>query len=637
MTITALPPPPSNSDNPTAFSSKASALLGALPQLVTEINNEVLVTIPGLVDTVANASATAINETIPAAVALVNEAVVQTAAGSATAAKVAAELARDAAQLSAGVYASTAAGLAATVSGKYFSVPSAEGAESLILYLNGAGVAVEQKRYPSSEAVDGLIGVLGAIEDISPLAQRTDDVDGKAIGGIGRDLRMYQGTPRGLWPMRDADMQNPLGVDGWPAFSAIPQDYPGSTLKAAEVRAPDDWQKILYIIPFLGQSLAGGGNDNATDTIFNPTPTYPGHAFMPVVGNKPHGRDFDSLIPLYEYSGLGYDSNHETPLTTMINTLVYTLQTKAGAQPKFATFMASQGASTWAQVGPGNDAFLSLAKGISGCVRAARSMGLRPVVPAVIYLQGEQDRGSGLSRDDVARNRLNMAREVRQSIRMLTGQAEETIVFVSQPNNSLSTDGLIPGHMLAPLDVDGREGIRLLPPHYPYTMPSNVHPDSASYVTMGKLIGGAVLAEVFGPGYYPLRIVETRWISETQVDLVYSLRTGPLVIDTSGTVVSPPTWTGSLYGYQVFDSTGIVPISSAQVVADMSIESVSGKRDRIVRLTLASAPAGRSVRLHYATRNDGAGASSGNLTGPRGCIRDSATVPVWANSQVIEL
>lgn len=68
-------------------------------------------------------------------------------------ARTGAESARDAAMLSAGVYATTTQGLAATTSGQYFSVPSAESAEYLILYLNNAGAAVEQKRYPSDQAV----------------------------------------------------------------------------------------------------------------------------------------------------------------------------------------------------------------------------------------------------------------------------------------------------------------------------------------------------------------------------------------------------------------------------------------------------------------------------------------------------
>lgn len=65
-----------------------------------------------------------------------------------------AQAAADAAQLSAGVYASTVLGLAATPVNRYFSVPSPESAESLILYQNVAGAATEVKRYPSSTVLN---------------------------------------------------------------------------------------------------------------------------------------------------------------------------------------------------------------------------------------------------------------------------------------------------------------------------------------------------------------------------------------------------------------------------------------------------------------------------------------------------
>ena len=109
----------------------------------------------------ANASAAsatqAANEAVSAATAVglaFNEATAaQASRVAAELARTGAESARDAAMLSAGVYATTTQGLAATTSGQYFSVPSAESAEYLILYLNNAGAAVEQKRYPSDQAV----------------------------------------------------------------------------------------------------------------------------------------------------------------------------------------------------------------------------------------------------------------------------------------------------------------------------------------------------------------------------------------------------------------------------------------------------------------------------------------------------
>ena len=67
-----------------------------------------------------------------------------------TAARVAAEVARDAAQLSVGIFDTTALGLAGTTSGKYFSVPSPESIEFVILYKNTGGTAVEVKRYLSA-------------------------------------------------------------------------------------------------------------------------------------------------------------------------------------------------------------------------------------------------------------------------------------------------------------------------------------------------------------------------------------------------------------------------------------------------------------------------------------------------------
>lgn len=82
-------------------------------------------------------------------------------------AKSEAETARDAAQLSAGVYIDTVAGLANTASGSYFSVPSPEASEFLILYKNVAGMAQEIDRYPNTETVARLSSMLGQSEEVS--------------------------------------------------------------------------------------------------------------------------------------------------------------------------------------------------------------------------------------------------------------------------------------------------------------------------------------------------------------------------------------------------------------------------------------------------------------------------------------
>lgn len=103
----------------------------------------------------AQASATTASTQSATATTQANAATTQ--AGLAATAKTAAEAARDAAQLSAGVYATTADGLAATTSGKYFSVPSASSSEYLILYQNSSGTAVEIKRYPSTTGLGAVL------------------------------------------------------------------------------------------------------------------------------------------------------------------------------------------------------------------------------------------------------------------------------------------------------------------------------------------------------------------------------------------------------------------------------------------------------------------------------------------------
>lgn len=101
------------------------------------------------------------------AAAVAAKALSQAAQAQAETAKTQAEAARDAATVNGKVYATTAAGLAATSgtgdANRYFSVPSPESAEFLILYLNNAGAAVEQKRYQNS-----IIGVDGAYNLVNP-------------------------------------------------------------------------------------------------------------------------------------------------------------------------------------------------------------------------------------------------------------------------------------------------------------------------------------------------------------------------------------------------------------------------------------------------------------------------------------
>ena len=155
---------------------------------------------------------------------------------SAAAAKAAAEAARDAALINGKVYATTAAGLAATTTTQYFSVPSSDGAEHLILYLNSAGVAVEQKRYPSAARLDqflpyAALGYVYTIVDqdgVIALAILADGgtvqipklhIPGRLL--VGSNAVLAPETPLGFgWAVLDADGNLGCGMKNTGEFVA---------------------------------------------------------------------------------------------------------------------------------------------------------------------------------------------------------------------------------------------------------------------------------------------------------------------------------------------------------------------------------------------------------------------------------
>ncbi|MDX1505422.1 MAG: glycosyl hydrolase family 28-related protein, partial [Spongiibacter sp.] len=98
----------------------------------------------------------------------------QDAVDEAEAARDAAQDARDAAQLSSGIFADTTAGLAGTSEGDYFSTPSGDNTQYLILYRHDSGpVATEIERYPS---IRGTVIWKETLADLKaiPLAQVAD-------------------------------------------------------------------------------------------------------------------------------------------------------------------------------------------------------------------------------------------------------------------------------------------------------------------------------------------------------------------------------------------------------------------------------------------------------------------------------
>lgn len=178
-----------------------------------------------------------------------------------------AETAADVAQLAAGVYETTSAGLAATVSGGYFNVPSGSAGESLILYRNSAGAAVEVKRYPSSAALDGLSE---RNAPYTPGAQQLVPLFVTSDGKVPLWLEDGLLAAKGLSPALSAGLVPPVTV---PAYTDSRTMYKWrARLTTAAGASPtglarvallgDSWAE-MSTIPSAMKAMVSGGNTDA--------------------------------------------------------------------------------------------------------------------------------------------------------------------------------------------------------------------------------------------------------------------------------------------------------------------------------------------------------------------------------------
>src|SRR5690606_2645921 len=122
-----------------------------------------------------------------------------------------------------------AAGLAATTDGDYFSVPSENDVEYLILYRNDNGSAMEVRRYPSAEAVGATnqrVDDLASSEELQSIRATIDsaeysvaftdeagnvaggfDKQGRFVARIGQQVEQYETHSEGgyVWGITDED------------------------------------------------------------------------------------------------------------------------------------------------------------------------------------------------------------------------------------------------------------------------------------------------------------------------------------------------------------------------------------------------------------------------------------------------
>ena len=541
-----------------------------------------------------------------------------------------AEIAADVAQLSAGIYSSTSAGIAATTSGKYFSVPSADSDEYLILYKNDSGTAVEVQRYPSADRVKKVDLVSTKVDYEQRIyknksatnasetfaRQKMDDIGdvpnslqnkiyaaggevaigsldaaGKLIAGVGE-----MGLIAGNNSIQDRE---PEGSEVY----AIVDDSSRASFVIREgglvdvaTRKPWDLPEVTHIISY-GQSLSIGVKGTPIISTVQP---YDNLMFNGGVQPGTDTANVTSLVPLVEQAQP--NGGYETVLSGCCNKL-----SQYGNDSQFLGTATGVGNTPIASLGKGTVGYTRTlfardpAKSCSANINKTYSMG------AFLWLQGEADVSSMFSPFFPTQCKQYKA-QLAQLWRDLNADFSDCNTIASAiplisyqlSFNSLSVNA--EGVTQAQLDVSNEfDHIYCAGPTYNLTYSEdNIHLSGPSYYIYGHYFARALNEIINGRDWKPLHIKSARRSGKGLL-LKYHVPHGPLVIDPFKGVETTD------HGFAVYDTNG----------DKLTISSVTAVTEDAIKILLSITPPG-PVAIKYARdysngQCNGAGVATGDV------------------------
>ncbi|MEC5213329.1 hypothetical protein RCH06_001875 [Polaromonas sp. CG_9.5] len=552
----------------------------------------------------------AVANAIPAAIALVDEAVAATYVGQAGAAKDAAvaakngsELALSAAQANAGIKDTTAIGITDTTStaNKYFWTPVVGSTDLLILWKNVAGVAVEQGRYPSSAFIASRtpLGLAWSVLDDSGNAAIgiTDNgtfraakvqFDSQSVGGAAVEDAV---TPGYVWTVRDEAGNVALGLREDGKLESTPLEKPGSAAPLVE-RYGGTYSAQLNFIATQGQSLAGG-SDAALTTVqeydnigFGAMSTSPGSASALTVANTQTSQGGEN--PMYGTSG------HIKALIAAEHGLSYTLN-----DYQLLSCCNGNSGETIDRLSKGGATGMyerSISQAASGKA-IATSSGRSFAWQAITWTQGESD--AAMPKGTYKSKLKQMIADYQIDGKAATGQISPILCIGYQLSGYAARDTIAP----AQLELSEESPLfKVATPIYFMDFYDGTHLKGQSSKWLGGYYG-LVYKRVLidGKDWQPLKPVQHAVLGNT-LDLYFNKE--GLVFDTVGMPA------------QV--NQGITVFDGASAVVAISAVSIVGPNR--VRLTFATPPQpGWTVKYGHINV-----VGKTNYTGGGGNLRDSA-------------
>ncbi len=439
----------------------------------------------------------------------------------------------------------------------------------------------------------------------------------------------------------------PAGLVRTTAARSTPTRYAGAAFVQGidqVARASTD-TALWYLLVTLGQSNAMGQNTASTDAIAAAIAKYPNNAWMFEGGpRRDDALPNRKIVPLVESdNGIG---QKETEASGWANHFIRDVEAATGVRPNTLSIVTALGSQPYMALSRGTATYTNFLRAIDDAVAAIRAAGGTRIVTVFSWTQGPSD-ASGVGFMNTSRRVREMqqaARQFRGDVMERTGEVEPPLFVIVNETSQPFADPWYGPVRDADQLLDGDDHMRLAGGMYHLPYSDMYHATCLGQNRKGQMVARACIAEMFAQGWRPVRPVRSRWESGTQFVVDFDMAIPPLVLDTSGAVVSVAGL--AALGFLFDDSSGASPaITNIEVVPSYPYPGMA------LRFTLATMPTGPRARLGYAIQRDASQSGdypgqAGPVTGPRGLLRDSAAhvslydgkpQANWAPPFVIEL
>lgn len=369
-------------------------------------------------------------------------------------------------------------------------------------------------------------------------------------------------------------------------------------------------KKTVLAIPVYGQSLALG-EEAIRVTDFDSLDRVTHHLVL--TENLDHKFGYYSDTHFKQWMKKLLNDRHrafELSVYGMSEVVANYLHSKGyGDSLVICTFPGGQGATSIVDLGKGSVAYTKFLEEIKDAYLKAKSKGWNFEVPALCWMQGEDDIVWGKStnyKKDMKAFQIGFNKD----IKAITKQRND-IVFISYQTNCLALSKKYKAGTFYNKETSVPQGQTELirddslfmasGPTYPYTfVDERVHIDGVSQKRLGYLTGLSVVKLLESKpfkGLIPLKVTN---LGDTVI-IKFNVPSPPLVIDTVAVLKA------ANYGFSVIDSRNVNILKKVIVHNDE------------VKLLCAKSPVGSKVK--YAV--NGLPEKNGYKNGPRGNLRDS--------------